>query len=164
MSYANDMSVESTAGSRLPVPGGAQLDPVAALRASVLVLARRLRNQQGAGVGGQLSATELAVLGRLARCGPMTPGQLAKAEHVQPPSMTRIVERLEARGLLARQPHPTDRRQVLISRTEAVNALVTELRAVRAAWLASHLERLDAEDQHAIAAALPALQRLAELA
>lgn len=144
--------------------GSAITDPVSSLRASVLVLARRLRNQQGVGVGDELSATELAVLGRLSRCGPMTPGQLAKGEHVQPPSMTRIVERLETRGLLARGPHPTDGRQVLVSRTEAAGALVMEYRAVRTAWLARHLEQLDSADQQLIAAALPALQKLAELA
>jgi len=134
-------------------------ETVAVLRAAVLVLARRLRYQ----VAGEApSATELAVLGRVGRCGPMTPGQLARAEHVQPPSMTKVIESLEGRGLLRRDPHPTDGRQYLVSRTEAAEAFVAESRKVRSAWLASHLALLSEVDQQAIAAAAPALARLAE--
>src|SRR6476469_1443850 len=115
-------------------------ETVAALRAAVLVLARRLRYL---GAGDDVpNATEMAVLGRVGCCGPMTPGQLARAEHVQPPSMTKVIEALEARGLLRRDPHPTDGRQYLVSRTEAAEAFVEESRKVRSAWLASHLELL----------------------
>ena len=66
-------------------------EDIAALRGAVLILARRLRHQQA---GDELSPSESAVMGRVGRAGPMTPGQLAKSEHVQPPSMTRIIERL----------------------------------------------------------------------
>lgn len=136
-------------------------ETVAVLRAAVLVLARRLRYQ----VAGDdaPSATELAVLGRIGRCGPMTPSQLARAEHVQPPSMTKVIESLEARGMLHRDRHPTDGRQYLVSRTAAAEAFVEESRRVRSAWLASHLAGLSEQDQRAIAAAAPALARLAEL-
>jgi len=136
-------------------------ETVAVLRAAVLVLARRLRYQ----VAGDdaPSATELAVLGRIGRCGPMTPGQLARAEHVQPPSMTKVIESLEARGMLRREPHPTDGRQYLVSRTEEAEAFVLASRQVRTAWLADHLGGLSEEDQRVIAAAAPALGRLAEL-
>src|SRR5881398_293013 len=96
-------------------------EDVAALRGAVLILARRLRHQQA---GDELSPSEAAVMGRVGRTGPMTPGQLAKSEHVQPPSMTRIIERLEARGFLLRTPDPHDRRQVLVSRTDAGNQFV----------------------------------------
>ena len=135
-------------------------ETVAALRAAVLVLARRMRYQ----VAGDdaPSATEMAVLGRIGRCGPMTPGQLARAEHVQPPSMTKVIESLEARGMLRRDPHPTDGRQYLVSRTEAAEAFVIESKKVRSAWLASHLESLSDAHRRAIAAAAPALARLAE--
>ena len=133
----------------------------AVLRAAVLVLARRLRYQ----VAGDdaPSATELAVLGRIGRCGPMTPGQLARAEHVQPPSMTKVIESLEARGMLRREPHPSDGRQYLVSRTAAAEEFVVASRKVRTAWLADHLAGLTDADQQAIAAAAPALGRLAEL-
>lgn len=135
-------------------------DAIAALRGAVLVMARRLRHQQP---GDGLSATEVAVLGRVFRDGPLTPGQLARAEHVQPPSMTRIVERLTDRGYLRREPHPDDGRQVLISHTESGQAFIDHTRALRTRWLAEHFERLTAEDQRAIVTAVPALSRLAEL-
>jgi DNA-binding MarR family transcriptional regulator len=92
----------------------------------------------------------------------MTPGQLARAEHVQPPSMTKVIESLEARGMLRRDPHPTDGRQYLVSRTEVAEEFVTASKQVRSAWLASHLAGLSVADQQAIAAAAPALARLAE--
>ena len=137
------------------------VDTVAALRAAVLVLARRIRYQ----VAGDdnLSATELAVLGQIGRCGSMTPGQLARAEHVRPPSMTKVIESLESRGMLRREPHPTDGRQYLVSRTEAAEAFVEASRRLRTVWLAEHLAQLSDADQQAIMAAAPALSRLAEL-
>ena len=91
-------------------------DEVATLRAAVLVLARRLRREVPA---DGLSSTEAAVLGHLMRSGPMTPGQLAKAEYVRPPSMTRVIETLERRDYVRRDPHPTDGRQLLVSLTAA---------------------------------------------
>jgi DNA-binding MarR family transcriptional regulator len=135
-------------------------ETVAALRAAVLVLARRLRQQIA---DDDLSATDIAVLGRIGRCGPMTPGQLARAEHVQPPSMTKVIERLEGRGMLHREPHPTDGRQYLVSRTELAETFVNESRKLRTAWLAQHLAGLSAAEQQTLAAAAPALTKLAEM-
>ena len=144
-----------TDGAVVPV------EDVAALRGAVLILARRLRHQQA---GDELSPSEAAVMGRVGRAGPMTPGQLAKSEHVQPPSMTRIIERLEARGFLRRTPDPTDRRQVLVARTDAGNDFVERSRAVRTAWLTQQVSKLEPDDQRVLAAATAALTRLAELA
>src|SRR6478609_11108138 len=125
-------------------------ETVAVLRAAVMVLARRLRYQQAG--DDDLSATEMAVLGRIGRCGPMTPGQLARAEHVQPPSMTKVIESLEGRGLLRRDRHPTDGRQYMVSRTAAAEEFVAASRKVRTAWLAHHLAGLTDADRQAIAA------------
>lgn len=136
------------------------VEDVAALRGAVLILARRLRHQQA---GDELSPSEAAVMGRVGRAGPMTPGQLARSEHVQPPSMTRIIERLETRGFLLRTPDPTDRRQVLVSRTDAGNDFVERSRAVRTAWLTQQVSKLEPDDQRVLAAAAAALTRLAEL-
>lgn len=137
------------------------VEDVAALRGAVLILARRLRHQQA---GDELSPSESAVMGRVGRAGPMTPGQLARSEHVQPPSMTRIIERLETRGFLRRTPDPADRRQVLVSRTAAGDDFVERSRAVRTAWLTQQVAKLDPGDQRALADAAAALTRLAELA
>ncbi len=136
------------------------LEAVAALRGAVLRLGRRLRYQT---LGdGDLSATELAVLGRIGRCGPMAPSALARAEHVKPPSMTKVIEGLEERGLVRRDPHPTDRRQCLISRTDDGEAFVLETRRRRTAWLAQEMGELSADERAALLAAGPLLDRLAD--
>ena len=143
------------------VPAGDHtLSDVATLRGAVLVLARRLRHQQA---GDGLPATESAVLGRVFREGPISPGQLARGEHVRPPSMTRIVESLEQQGLVERAPHPTDGRQILITVTPAGEGFVEQSRALRTAWLARQIDQLDPADRAALSAAAPALQRLAQL-
>jgi DNA-binding MarR family transcriptional regulator len=137
------------------------LETVAALRGAVLRLGRRLRYQT---IGdAHLSATELAVLGRIGLCGPMAPSALARAEHVKPPSMTKVIENLEERGLVRRDPHPTDRRQCLISRTRAGETFGEQTRALRTAWLAERLGELTDAERQSVLAAAPALQRLADL-
>src|SRR5688572_5650500 len=80
-----------------------------ALRVGVMRLTRRLRSQRA---DRTLTLSQLAALGTLERHGPMTPGELAAHEKVQPPSMTRVVATLESLGHVARAPHPTDGRQV----------------------------------------------------
>lgn len=149
----------SGARRRAPEDGIAD-GPVGTLRGAVLMLARRMRHQQP---DGELSPSELAVLGRVGRMGPVTPGVLARCEHVQPPSMTRIVEHLMDRGLVRRDPDPADRRQVLISRTPAGDELASQIVLLRTAWLAAQFDKLDPTDRDAITAAAPALRRLAEL-
>nr|WP_031514075.1 MarR family transcriptional regulator [Streptomyces sp. NRRL F-5123] len=130
------------------------------LRGAVMRLSRRLRNQR---VDETLSPTEMSVLGTLARCGSATPGELARKEHVQPPSMTRIVAMLEAKGLVRREPHPDDRRQVVVSRTEQADSMLTESRSKRNAWLASLAERLTEEELAIMRQAAPVLEKLAHL-
>ncbi|WNI15990.1 MarR family winged helix-turn-helix transcriptional regulator [Actinacidiphila sp. ITFR-21] len=130
------------------------------LRGAVLRLARRLRSQR---VDETLSPTEMSVLSTLARCGSATPGELARKEHVQPPSMTRIVAMLEAKGLVRREPHPDDRRQVVVSRTDQAAAILAESRVKRNAWLAELAEGLSEEELAVVRQAAPVLERLAHL-
>lgn len=158
MSGAADV-VKAKAGRRAS-PDGIADGTVGDLRAAVLVLARRMRYQQA---DGGLSPSEAAVLGRIGRMAPVTPATLARCEHVQPPSMANTLERLVARGLVRKHRDTDDRRQVLISRTAAGDALAEELRALRTEWLAHHFDRLDDADRQAITAAAPALRRLADL-
>ena len=84
------------------------------LRLAVMRFSRRLRNQR---VDTSVTLTHLAALSTLKRHGPMSPGELAAHERVQPPSMTRVVVALEGMGLVTRTPHPTDGRQVVIGLT-----------------------------------------------
>lgn len=110
--------------------------------------------------GHSLSATQIAALGAVARHDALTPGELAEHEKVQPPSMTRVIARLEAMGLLTRSPHPTDRRQVMLSPTAAGEALLREERRLKEAWLARRLKELTPEEQAILRRAAPILERL----
>jgi DNA-binding MarR family transcriptional regulator len=130
------------------------------LRGAVMRLSRRLRHQR---VDETLSPTEMSVLATLARCGSATPGELARKEHVQPPSMTRIVAMLEAKGLVRREPHPDDRRQVVVSRTEQADSMLAESRSKRNAWLAKLAEGLTPEELAVMRQAAPVLEKLAHL-
>jgi DNA-binding MarR family transcriptional regulator len=130
------------------------------LRGAVMRLSRRLRNQR---VDETLSPTEMSVLATLARCGSATPGELARKEHVQPPSMTRIVAMLEAKGLVRREPHPDDRRQVVVSRTEQADSMLAESRTIRNAWLADLAAGLTEEELAIMRQAAPVLEKLAHL-
>jgi DNA-binding MarR family transcriptional regulator len=134
-----------------------------ALRISVTRLARRLRAERMApGREPELSGTQLAALAALERRTAMTPGELAEHERVQPPSMTRVIAALEDRGLVARAPHPTDRRQIVLTITGQGRDLVHRSRTVREAWLARRLEELSPEERAALLAAAPVLEKLSQ--
>jgi DNA-binding MarR family transcriptional regulator len=133
---------------------------VNSLRSAVMKLSRRLRHQR---VDESLSSTEMSVLGTLARCGSATPGELARKEHVQPPSMTRIVAMLEIKGLVRREPHPDDRRQVVVRQTEQAEAMLVESRSKRNAFLAQLMTELSEQERAVIREAAPVLEKLAHL-
>ena len=138
-----------------------------ALRISVSRLARRLRVErtaQGA-PESELSDTQFAALSALERRSamtPMTPGELAEHEKVQPPSMTRVIAALEERGLVMRAPHSTDRRQVVLSVTEEGRAVVQRARRRRDAWLAKRLKELTPQERATLRAAAPILEKLSQ--
>lgn len=148
MSYANEMPtlVRTDAGL------------ASALRNSVMRLARRLRGQRA---DNALTLNQLAALATLDRHGSLTLGDLAAHERVQPPSMTRIVSSLEQLGLVARVPHPDDRRQVVISLTEQGAELLAADRRRRDAWLAQQLKTLTPDERDILRKAVPILERLA---
>jgi DNA-binding MarR family transcriptional regulator len=129
-----------------------------ALRLAVMRLARRLRGERS---DSSLTISQIAALSTLERTGPMTPRELAAAERVQPPSMTRITASLEAAGLVTRTEHPTDGRQVLLAASSEGMALVREDRRRRDAWLAQRLRDLPPEDVEVLRRAAGVLERLA---
>src|SRR5258707_2335855 len=112
--------------------------PATSLRISVSRLARRLRVERAAAGLGEpdLSETQLAALAALERHGAMTPGELAEHEKVQPPSMTRVISVLVESQLVLREPHESDRRQVVLTVTDAGRELVNLARRPRDLWLA----------------------------
>ncbi|MGK5637445.1 MarR family winged helix-turn-helix transcriptional regulator [Streptomyces sp. URMC 126] len=123
-------------------------------------LSRRLR---AAGENMGLSLSQAAVLSRLDRRGPATTVELARAEHVRPQSMGTTVAALEEAGLIERSPHPSDRRQVLISLTAEGTRRLKEAQGLREGWIARALEeRFDERERAIMAEAVGLLERLAE--
>jgi DNA-binding MarR family transcriptional regulator len=134
-----------------------------ALRISVSRLARRLRAERIAlGLQPDLSDTQLGALATLVNHGPMTPGELAEHEKVQPPSMTRVIAVLEDRSLVIRAPHSTDRRQVVLTVTDGGRDLVYQARRLREAWLARRLRELTPQERATLRAAAPILEKLSQ--
>ena len=135
-----------------------------ALRISVSRLARRLRAQRvTAGLTeAVLSETQLAALSALEVHHAMTPGELADHEKVQPPSMTRVIAVLEERNLVLRSPHPTDRRQVILTVTEEGRGVVQRVRRRKDAWLARRLAELTDAERATLRAAVPILEKLSQ--
>ena len=128
------------------------------LRTTVMRLARRLRRMR---TETSLSLGQLAALGTLDRHGPLTPGELAAHERVQPPSMTRIVAALEAAGLVTRTDHPTDRRQVLVAVSPQGRTMLRDDRRRRDEWLAQRMRGLTPEELQTLHDAAAILDRLA---
>jgi len=123
-------------------------------------LARRLRNEREA--EDDLSPSHLAVLGTLWRHGAMTIGDLAGAEKVQPPSMTRTVNTLSEMGLVVRTPHTEDRRVVLVDLTDTAEAVILESRRRKEAWLNREMSALSAAERQTLRDAAPILERLSQ--
>ncbi len=128
------------------------------LRLAVMRFSRRLRNQR---VDTSVTLTHLAALSTLKRNGPMSPGELAAHERVQPPSMTRVVVALENMGLVTRTPHPTDGRQVIIGLTPAAEELLSAEARAREAWLSGRLQELTAEERTVLREAAGIMEKLA---
>jgi DNA-binding MarR family transcriptional regulator len=108
----------------------------------------------------ELSLTAASVLAALRDAGPQRITALADAEAVAQPSMTTLVSRLERDGLVERTSDPTDARAVLVRITDHGQERLEARRGVRTARLEERLQALEPEDRAAIAAALPALDRL----
>ena len=135
-----------------------------AMRISISRLARRLRVER-LGLGGTetvISDIQLAALAALERHDSMTPGELADHEKVQPPSMTRVIAVLEERGLVRREPHATDRRQVILTVTDDGRDLVQRVRRRREAWLAQRLQELTPDERRTLRAATPILEKISQ--
>ena len=130
------------------------------IRSSVARLSRRLR-QEGM-VNEEATPSQLTALATLFRTGPMTLGELAAAERVKPPTMTRIVAALEERGLVRREASSLDGRVVHVVVTPDGRRAHEDYRKRRDAWLRAKLARLSAPERLALAHAADIIDRLAE--
>lgn len=128
------------------------------LRVAVTRAVRRIRQERSS---HEITDGQYAVLAALSCRGPMSPTALAEDQHVQPPHMTRLIHSLVTAGLVQRAEHPTDRRQVVVSITDAGQVEVHETRRRRNEWLATRLAALTAQERAALAEAADLLRRLA---
>jgi DNA-binding MarR family transcriptional regulator len=129
-----------------------------ALRDAITRLNRRVRQARPV---GDLTGTQLSALTSLELAGALTPRELADVERVQPPTMTKIVAKLEARGLVQRTPHPTDGRQVILSSTGLAREILGQYDTVRDEWLAERLAELTPDERDVLTRAASLLIRLA---
>jgi DNA-binding MarR family transcriptional regulator len=135
-------------------------DVAAALRLSISLLLRRLRQLQ---IDGELTVPESAVLVRLDRGGPNTAAALARAEQISPQSMGATLGGLEARGLVERRPDPHDGRRVVLSVSEAGRQMLRSRRDARTEQLAQALSNgFTPTELEQLMAAAPLLERLAQ--
>ena len=128
------------------------------LRLSVVRLNRRLRAQR---TSSAVSLTQVAAVSTLFKCGPLTPGELAAKEGVQPPSMTRVIAALEEFGFVTRRPHPTDGRQAIVALTDAGRTFHDAEVSLREAWLDKRLAELDDDERELLARAAEIIDRMA---
>jgi DNA-binding MarR family transcriptional regulator len=126
------------------------------LRVALARSARRLRQEAGADLGPTLSAA----LGTIDGHGPLTPSELAARERIQRPTATRLVAKLEERGLVARTTVPGDARSSLLSLTPEGEATLKAMRTRKDAFLAKRLRALSAEDRATLARAADLLEQL----
>ena len=126
---------------------------------SIGLLVRRIR---AAAAGHELSLSESAVLARLAKDGPATTAELARAESVRPQSMSATVATLEEMGLVHRKPHPTDGRQVKLELTAKGTAVRNRAKDAKRTWLAQAIAQLNDEDREILFKAGRIIKRLAD--
>lgn len=152
---------DAPAGDELPVVTKKMSQPgtlAGELRISSVRLVRRMRFERS---NEQITDNQYTVLAVLSKYGPLTPGELAEREHVQPPTMTRTVNVLAEAGLVTRSAHPTDGRQVLVTVTAAGDNEVKETRRRRDEWLASRLAALGPAERELIAQAAIVMRKMA---
>lgn len=126
------------------------------LHSSAIHLLRRLRREDD--VSG-LNAPRLSALSVIVFAGPVSLGDLARAEQVRPPTMTRIVDALVDLGLATKRPHATDKRSTLIAATPAGHKLLLAGRERRVQVLAVQIAALPQDDQRQLQAAVEILNR-----
>ena len=130
------------------------------LRALMSQFKRLFRDQASL---GDMTLSQISVLGRLDRDGPATVTSLARAVGVRPQSMGATVSALETTGLVSGAPDPNDGRQTIWSLTPACREWIRVGRAAREDWLFHVIQkRLSAAEQEQLANGLALLKRLTE--
>jgi DNA-binding MarR family transcriptional regulator len=129
------------------------------LHSAAIHLLRRVRKQDVATGEGPARLSALSVL---AFGGPKTLGELAAAEQVKPPTMSRIVSGLARSRLIEIRADPQDARRMRIRSTAKGTHLLRKGRQLRIAYLASHLEALAPKELAKLGEAVEILKKLVE--
>jgi DNA-binding MarR family transcriptional regulator len=119
-----------------------------------------MRRARAAGASHELSLTEAAVMARLAKDGPATTADLARAEGMKPQSMGATIAALEEMGMVERNPHPTDGRQVNIELTAKGIAVRKSAGDAKRTWLAQTIAQLNEQERETLFAAGRIIKRL----
>jgi DNA-binding MarR family transcriptional regulator len=128
----------------------------ARLRLSATRLARRLRQEADAA----LTPSQLSALASIEHRGPLTLGALADCERVARPSVTKLVAKLVAAGLVTRRLDENDGRVAWVSLTPTGRTRLAQIRQRKTAWLAARLSQFDDDQRRRITDALDALDAL----
>ena len=126
------------------------------LHSTAIHLLRQARVQDAA---TGLAPARLSALSVLVFAGAMSLNELARAEQVRPPTMSRIVDALESEGLVRRTVNEQDRRAVVLEATEKGTAILWQGRKRRVKFLARHLSSLSTEERKKIEDAIAAIQK-----
>ena len=126
------------------------------LHSTAIHLLRQVRVQDSA---TGLAPARLSALSVLVFGGAMSLNELARAEQVRPPTMSRIVDALESEGLIRRTVNQQDRRAVVLEATEKGTAILWQGRKRRVKFLAKHLSRLSEQERKQINDAIKAIQK-----
>ena len=129
------------------------------LRLAITRLARRLRQQ--ADLPG-VSPTQISALSTIERDGPLTLGELAGLERVQPPTITSAVARMEEQGLVLRRVDECDRRIHRVEITTAGRKLLDKSRSRKNAYLERRLHALSDDERATIERAAVLLEAILE--
>lgn len=126
------------------------------LHSAAIHVLRRLRVEDKAlGLSGPRASALSVIVFR----GPLTMSALADAEQVRRPTITRLVDGLERRGLVRRVSDPADGRVQLVEATAAGKRLLQKGRARRVERLAQGVAQLTNEDQEVLARAADLMER-----
>src|SRR5580700_9880095 len=155
---ARDTTISPSAAEVRGMHAESGVIDVTRLRVALARLSRRLRRHSLAG----LTPTQLAALSTVEQSGPLRLGDLAAAEGIAPSTLTRLVAVLEELGYVRRDADPKDARASTLAITLLGHDTLERLRAENSALLAQRVGLLSPEQRVALAAALPALEALAD--
>ena len=123
-------------------------------------LTRRLRAVSNT---RELTWSQVAIMARLEEAGPLTTADLARAESVKPQSMGGTLAAMEEEGLVERQPHPTDGRQILYALTDEGREARRKVRLAKREWLLAAIAQLSLAEQKTLLAAVDIIRRFGNL-